>query len=1159
VEFSRLKDEKMIDRKTAQILRISMESLMKVLDADSYYAAFFNQELLIYETLSLDNDEKLTINLPPEIPQDSLPYEVILSKKTRLYENDFGDEIEKLSFRYWPGNAHPKSWIGAPIVSRNRSIGILVVENSAKSNAFGSDGIRFITAVANETAVSIENHQYHLELETLNTELEDRVKERTKQLEKQNRAQQAVHDIGVKLTGGIHLGEKDIARLIKKHADRVMDTDNMYIALYDPDPSDVFDQENPEKCKIHGRIRFELMYVNGKQATMEPRQALPGQYDRAEVILATRKPILIQTKEEALKWYLDPTHKDFLGESLAAWVGVPMVTGGRVIGVIATYDEKKENLYDKNDQQVLSMMAAQAAAAIENARLYNQLENLNDELENRVKERTKQLEKQNEAQQAVHDIGIKLTEGIQLGEKEIARLIKEHADRVMDTNNMYIALYDPDPSDVFNPDNPENGKVYGRIRFELMHVDGKPTSIEPRSAIPGQYGRTEVILATRKPILIKTKEEAINWYLAHGHKDFLNESLAAWVGVPMVTGGKVVGVIATYDKEKEKVYDEDDQQLLSMMAAQAAVAVENARLYYNIEKRTQELKALHDISVQITAKIELKDVISSVVDYANILFKSDVSTLFIYDPSSKQFWMSIRKGAITDEPSYPSINGSTAYIAKQKEPVFVEDVQNNENLKTKKINGKKIKSTAGIPLIYKGRPVGVLYLNYFRYHYFTEIEKEVITALSNQASVAIENAMLYEDLDGRVKERTERLKALHHISIKTTSILNIEEAIKLIVHYTNELLSADFSTIFTYSEENGRFLTGVRKGQVQNTPQLPSEKGFSSKIAINKKAVYWEGDETQIPYNHSIDVVDNQKIYSFAAFPLTIRDKATDREKTVGLMYVNFLSAHSFLEDEKEILEMLANQAAVLIENATLYQKEKNAKAIIANRERSLIMSTIAMDFIHTINNLAGPISPWVTLIKRKLRVDNYSNRAVFNYLEKIVRDSNEILKEAEQMRTPQIDVEYIDIIDLVGSIIGQIELIASPSIDISFRHDEEIQKIPGNKRLISTAIYSIIHNATKAIEGEGNIDIQITRQIYDLNNTKPPINITIIDDGHGIDNSIKSDIFEFGTTYWPDNSGTGYGLWRARNIIQSMDGDIQLEFSEIGHGSKFIIILPAE
>lgn len=466
------------------------------------------------------------------------------------------EEPVDIEFIYWPDyKALPVSVICSPMLTGDKALGALVIEKRRGQNGFTGSSKRVLDEIAQQTAISINRFRLREKMEV-------------------------VHDVGVRLSEGIQLGEKEILELIKEHADRVMDTQNMYIALYEPDSSkpDIFDKIHPENSRVYGTIRFGLMYVDGKPKKMPVRKAEPGKYGRTEVILASREPILNKTRQESEAWYRLPGHENFLAdegseekESFAGWLGVPMISGGKAIGVIATYHKEKEYLYDKDDQQVLSMMASQAGTAIENSWLYQGLEE-------KITDRTKRIE-------AVHDIGVKLTEGIQLGEEKILSLIKDHADRVMDTDNMYIALYEPDPAmpDVFDPERPKNSRIHGVVRFGLMYIDGGERDMPARKAKPGRYGRTEAILASREPILHKTKEQSEAWYKLGGH--FRHEEgmkgkelFAGWLGVPMISGGKVLGVIATYHREREYLYDENDQQVLMMMASQAAAAIRISRL-----------------------------------------------------------------------------------------------------------------------------------------------------------------------------------------------------------------------------------------------------------------------------------------------------------------------------------------------------------------------------------------------------------------------------------------------------------------------------------------------------------------------------------------------------------------------------------------------------
>jgi len=105
----------------------------------------------------------------------------------------------------------------------------------------------------------------------------------------------------------------------------------------------------------------------------------------------------------------------------------------------------------------------------------------------------------------------------------------------------------------------------------------------------------------------------------------------------MMVGDRVLGIIATYHKTLDYVYTKDDQEILSLMANQAAVAMENARLYSNLEKRNEQLAALQEIGVELTSQLELDKALGAIVEHTNTLLHADFSTLFVYDAERDEF------------------------------------------------------------------------------------------------------------------------------------------------------------------------------------------------------------------------------------------------------------------------------------------------------------------------------------------------------------------------------------------------------------------------------------------------------------------------------------------------------------------------------------------
>jgi len=418
-----------------------------------------------------------------------------------------------------------RSELTVPLKYGERVIGTLNLE-STQIGAFTDDHVRLVEALAEAAAVAIHRARLYKAIRTVN-------------------------EVGQALTGGIRLHENEILKLIRNKASELMDTDNMYIALYD-EATDI--------------VRFGLAFVNGMRVDVatedgwQPRWAGKG---RTEEIIRTRKPIFTATKAEAEAWYTQPEHKEYIGMPFASWIGVPMMVGEKVLGVIATYHPTRDHVYSKDDLGVLQSLASQAAIALDNARLYYDV---------------------NPSLEALVEFGRAVTLGMRLSEDEILDLIREQASQVMDTDNMYIALYD-EPTDT--------------LRFEMAFVSGMKKVWPPRTA---GKGRTEWIIRNRKPVFMTTLAEGKAWYKQPGRQEYTGgDILPSWMGVPMMVGEKVLGVIAVYHTTQDYAYSGEDLEVLQAMASQAAIALENARLYEEARNEVIVTKQLATLGTVMAA------------------------------------------------------------------------------------------------------------------------------------------------------------------------------------------------------------------------------------------------------------------------------------------------------------------------------------------------------------------------------------------------------------------------------------------------------------------------------------------------------------------------------------------------------------------------------
>jgi GAF domain-containing protein len=700
--------------------------------------------------------------------------------------------------------------------------------------------------------------------------------------------------------------------------------------------------EELDRCEISAGLQAQFKY-HSRELTSEALLEVI-QVGNAWAVVDGNQKYSIKNEGQTLNVYRLPQ----------SWLAVPMIVEDQVIGVLVMENRRRSKCFGDNGVRVLTTVARQTAVAIENARLVDQ------------------RDRKITALKTLYEMGQKLNSEIRADETAILEVIHQQAKVLMDTTNLYIAFYDQ-ATDV--------------VSFPLMFVDGKATAVESRS---GGKGRTEWIVHNREPIFIETCGESLNWYKEHEGTEYIDEAFASWVGVPMIAGDKVLGIIATYHKTQDYVYTKDDQEILSLMANQAAVAIENARLYGHLEemvqertsalqKRNKQLAALQEIGAKMTSQLKLEDVLGSIADDANAIMYADFSTLFPYDPVQNKFEVGFRKGRIDVEPTVPSAHGFTARIAKTQRSFFVENVADEQGVKREFIEAKGVRSFAGVPLLIK--------------------------------------------------------------------------------------------------------------------------------------------------------------------------------DKVVGVLYINYRTSHKFSDDERETILLLANQAAVAIENARLYQELKNKQSEIADKERALVMTSLAMDFVHEINNLAGTIAPWLNLAKESLRhIAGVQDTKALEYMAKAERDAALMLRKGQEFRYPVAGLHEVNIEELIGSVVGQIAMMVSPEIEFTFESEPNLPPIYAVERQLSTAVYSVIYNAAKAISGKGKVSVELTRQP----DNDAWVEVDISDTGCGIPTDKLETIFDYGVSDWGDGKGIGYGLWRGRSILRNMDGDIWVKRSVVGEGSTFTIVLPA-
>jgi PAS domain S-box-containing protein len=309
---------------------------------------------------------------------------------------------------------------------------------------------------------------------------------------------------------------------------------------------DVFDAQVVSIATLDdGLVHYPYLIERGERLQAEPRP-LAG---FAKHVLEAREPLLLtQNLDVESERYGSAV---VAGEMPKSVLFVPLVAGGKAAGVISLQNIDREHAFDEDDQRLLTTLAGSLTVALENARLVQE-----------TRQRVGELA-------TVNSVGHALSS--QLDPDALIELVGEQVRQTFEADIAYVALHD---------------EAAGRIEFAYYHESG-----ERRPEAPIEYGEglTSQILDSREPLLLNRKEQ-------HDKLTSLGTPSLSFLGVPIVLGSRSIGVISVQSIEEEGRFGEADVRLLATIAANVGVAIQNARLFSEIDRQKQYFEMLVEVS-----------------------------------------------------------------------------------------------------------------------------------------------------------------------------------------------------------------------------------------------------------------------------------------------------------------------------------------------------------------------------------------------------------------------------------------------------------------------------------------------------------------------------------------------------------------------------------
>ena len=608
-------------------------------------------------------------------------------------------------------------------------------------------------------------------------------------------------------------------------------------------------------------------------------------------------------------------------------IAVPMLKEQELIGTIVIYRQEVRPFSDKQIDLVENF-AAQAVIAIENARLLNEL-------------------RESLAQQTATSEVLEVISSSPGDLQPVFATMLEKAVRICDANFGNLFLYQNDKFSAVAMHNAPEGYAKARTRG--------PFHAPPESGL-GRVAATKEVLqiadlkaspryAGREPFVVEAVELA---------------GIRTILVVPMLKEESLVGVIVIYRQEMRPFTDKQIA-LVSGFAAQAVIAIENARLLNELRESLERQTATSEVLGVISrSKFDLQPILQSVVDTAERLCRAEQTVIFRLENGVYRF-----AAGHSAVPAYLESERSTVIspgpgtvvgrAAMTRQIARIDDAWNDPLYEKKddaKIGG--VRSMIGVPLMREGEAIGVIALARNRVAPFNDREIELVATFADQAVIAIESVRLFEAEQERTRELTESLEqqtaTAKVLEVISRSAFDLEAVFETVAESSVRLCGADRAFIFRFDGELLRMAASYNAAPefvewVAQHPIRPGRHSGSARAALERRTIHIPDVRADPDYVYGAK--DVEAIRTILGVPILKGDEL------LGVMMIYHLEVRPFTDKQIAVVETFADQAAIAIENVRLFEAEQQRTRELTE---SLEQQTATADVLRVISSSPGEL-----------------------------------------------------------------------------------------------------------------------------------------------------------------------------------------------------------
>ena len=1044
----------------------------------------------------------------PQSLQSEWPYPEAIRIRAPLNIADFQTDPR------WPEAARDRarvrgsrSWVVVPMLHQDAPVGTISVIRR-EPGGFTDDEITLLQTFAEQAVIAIENVRLFTELEARNRDLT------------------ATSEI-LRVIASSPTELQPVFDTIAERSMRLCEATFGWVLTFDG-------------ALLHLRS-LANMNAEGADALREVFPMAPNRGTAAGRAILTGNIVHLPDLWEDAEYEFKATARE---KQFRSSLAVPLLHRGRPIGAIAV-SRPNPGVYSDAGIEQLKTFADQAVIAIENVRLFTELEARNRELTDSLTQQTATAE----ILRVISASPTNLQPVLDAVVRSAARFCGADDAELFRLDGDYLAVtahFGPIPAPVGRLIPVAQGSVSGRAFAERRAIHVADLQAE----------------AEEFPVTSRIAREL---------------GFRASLSVPLLREGTAVGTITLRRAEVDPFTDKQIK-LLETFADQAVIAIENVRLFKELEARNRDLAEALD---QQTATSEILHVISR--------SQTDVQPVFDAIVASVVRLMGAYTGMLTriagDQIEMAALTGTDAAGAAATRAVFPQSLQSEEphaqvirdrvplNIADAhtdpRVNeahravarARGNRSWVIVPLLRHEEAVGSIGVTRRDPGGFTDDEIALLQTFADQAVIAIENVRLFTELQARTGELTrsvEQLTALGEVGRAVSSTLDLETVLTTIVSRAVELSKLDGGVVFEYEEATEEFVhraateTGGALAEARRATRVQKGEGVVGRTAITLEPV--QVPDITVPGAHESRLRENlieSGVRAILAVPM-VREG-----RLIGSLVVSRNHPGNFPIEAIELLRTFATQSALAIQNARLFHEiaDKSRQLEAASRHKSEFLANMSHELRTPLNAIIG----FSEVLAQGMFGD--VNEKQSEYLHDILDSGRHLLSlindilDLSKIEAGRMELEVSEF-DLPQAIQNALTLVRERALrcGIALHHviDNRVAGIRADERKVKQVLLNLLSNAIKFTPEGGGIEVRAVP-------VGGMVEVSVTDTGVGIAPEDQAAVFEeFRQVGTADKKaeGTGLGLALSRKFIELHGGRISVR-SQLGTGSTFTFTLP--